>query len=438
MLFTNKLDFTFENLIPPLICLILGGALIVGSAPTQLQRRLREIRRNTKPRDYQIRSEHSKEITNFWKLEWIHQPSSDDRGWVYAAPGPNHWNKTYRYRPDESGVLDEHPTKIGTPKPAEISTYGLISMLLILNSIPFIILFISNGSTLEYLEWKQLNNDDLKATKFKFTILKYGQIFLPVVISFIWLLVSLIKSRKVSDTLETPTSLVRSMAVGSVELVGQVRQWVTKPPTVYVGRDKSRAVQDLISWKWTYEILVETKHVVTDKNGRERIEKRRQWHQVDRDSGNHPYVLHDGTGGVLIQPNTFEDQNLGQYITKWECPHNVHDFDLFREILYASWNNGKILRHKWILHGLTIGDPCYLIGFAEPRDNDEEFVSDVQNRLLEVTGKDGTTANSRLERGSEIAVLGNSRSNFEYLLIPGMNLVIISSLVMYFIILNVL
>jgi hypothetical protein len=33
MLFTNKLDFTFENLIPPLICLILGGALIVGSAP---------------------------------------------------------------------------------------------------------------------------------------------------------------------------------------------------------------------------------------------------------------------------------------------------------------------------------------------------------------------------------------------------------------------
>ena len=103
------------------------------------------------------------------------------------------------------------------------------------------------------------------------------------------------------------------------------------------------------------------------------------------------------------------------------------------------------MRHKWTLFGLAIGDPCYLIGYAKPRDpknrdikeqiemSESEILNNehVQNRLLEVIGEDGATNEARLERGSELAVLANSRSNIEYLLIPGLNLTLIISITFY-------
>jgi hypothetical protein len=235
------------------------------------------------------------------------------------------------------------------------------------------------------------------------------------------------------------------MTAGNIELVGQVRYWQSKPPTVYVGRDYSRAVDNLTSWNWNYEILVETTHVETDKNGNIKTEKRQTWHTVESDSGNYSYVLHDGTGGVLVHPGTFKLQNLGQYIARWECPHNVFDYDLYQGTFHRTWNEGRILRHKWTLFGLAIGDPCYLIGYAKPRDpknrdikeqiemSESEILNNehVQNRLLEVIGEDGATNEARLERGSELAVLANSRSNIEYLLIPGLNLTLIISITFY-------
>ncbi len=455
MYFEEDIIFSIESIIFPIMILIFGCFLILYVAPTQLKRKLQEIRQNTKPRDYQIRSEVGAELIDFWKWEWIHKPSSDDRGWVFQSPGEKYWDNNEKYGPDVKGALLEHPNVIGTPKPAEISTYGIISILILVNLFPLIYLITSAGSSMEYIEWKLNQNSDGDTPNILFFYLyKFFFLFSPLILSVIWFFYSIIISRRMSDTMETPTSYIRSMTAGNIELVGQVRFWQSKPPTVYVGRDYSRAVDNLVSWNWNYEILVETTHIVTDKDGNTKTEKRLTWHGVDSDLGGHPYILHDGTGGVLVHPNTFNIQNMGQYITKWECPHNVFDYDLYQGIFHRAWNGGKILRHKWTLFGLAIGDPCYLIGHAEPRDsknrddidqivvvtqenNSNKIINEAaQNRLLEVTGKDGPTNEARLERGSELAVLGNSRSNFEYLFIPGFNLALITSITFYFFLLS--
>lgn len=443
LIYEEQASFTIDSLIMPILILILGSTLILYVAPTQLKRKLQEIRQNTKPRDYLIRSEAGSELTDFWKQEWIHKPTSDDRGWVFKSPGEKYWDKKRKYDPDDTGTILEHPNLIGTPKPAEISTYGIISIMILVNLFPIIYLIISEGLSLEYIEWKLTEGSDDNI--YKFYLIKYFSIFTPLILSLIWFFYSIVLSRRISDTIETPTSYIRSMTAGNIELVGQVRYWQSKPPTVYVGRDYSRAVDNLTSWNWNYEILVETTHVVTDKNGNIKTEKRQTWHTVESDSGNYSYVLHDGTGGVLVHPGTFKLQNLGQYIARWECPHNVFDYDLYQGTFHRTWNEGRILRHKWTLFGLAIGDPCYLIGYAKPRDpknrdikeqiemSESEILNNehVQNRLLEVIGEDGATNEARLERGSELAALANSRSNIEYLLIPGLNLTFILTITFY-------
>ena len=46
--------------------------------------------------------------------------------------------------------------------------------------------------------------------------------------------------------------------------------------------------------------------------------------------------LHDGTGGVLVKPKKFEDQELGTYIRKWEVDHNRNLGEIFGSLITTT------------------------------------------------------------------------------------------------------
>ena len=70
---------------------------------------------------------------------------------------------------------------------------------------------------------------------------------------------------------------------------------------------------------------------------------------------------------------------------------------------------------------MCIRDSCYILGTAKnrPKETNEATQRDYQQTLMQVVGESGVGFNARLERGSELGVLGKVKSQIEYKLIPG-------------------
>ncbi len=386
-----------------------GCLLVIWMTPTRLQKQFDKIRREEKPRDFLIRAESGGTTGSFWTGKYSTTPAKDDRGWIFQAPGPEHWDKEDRYSADEMGILPEHPTVVGTPTPAAISALGIFGSIIALYSVPVTIVLVTLGIAIPY-------GDDGEA------VIKTLLICGPVIGSFGFWLVSWKTGTQMQLTIDVPTSKVRSMAAGELELVGQVRRWASPAPDVQVGGDPARTVSDLHSWHWMYEIyLRRTRVVMTDEGPRTETEYR--WETIHDRRGGHPFLLHDGTGGVLVKPETFEEQNLGDYMRMWEVDHNQTIINALGSLITTTFGGWTILKHKWTLWGLSLGDPVYLLGKATNRPKgemaDEHITSRAQHTLMHVIGESGVNFDARMERGSELGVLGRVRSQIEYKLIPG-------------------
>ena len=118
------------------IFVVPGCLLGMWLTPTKLQKEFEKIRIEEKPRDFVHRSETGGLTGNFWTGKYSKSPKKDDRGWVFQAPGPDYWDKVDPYGPDDTGIIPEHPTVVGTPKPASFSLDGVFMCILALYSIP--------------------------------------------------------------------------------------------------------------------------------------------------------------------------------------------------------------------------------------------------------------------------------------------------------------
>ena len=387
--------------------------------PTKLQKEFEKIRIEEKPRDFVHRSETGGSTGSFWAGKHSHSPKRDDRGWVFQAPGPEYWDKVDPYGPDDSGIIPEHPTVVGTPKPASFSLDGVFMCILVLYSIPATMASVYVG--LEVGE----SAEDAEAL-----VMAALLIFGPAIGSVVFAAAMWVTGTKMQLTIDVPTSKIRSMAAGELELVGQVRRWTSPAPPVLVGDDPARTYNDLHSWRWEYEIHLErTKVVMTDDGPRTKTENK--WETIKQKNGSHNFILHDGTGGVLVKPEQFEDQELGEYIRIWEVDHNRNLGEIFGSLITTTFGGWTILEHKWTLWGLALGDPCYILGKAENRPKNtkkekwfaEDGITPIrrndQQLLMQVVGESGVGFAARLERGSELGVLGKVKSQFEYKIIPG-------------------
>jgi hypothetical protein len=182
---------------------------------------------------------------------------------------------------------------------------------------------------------------------------------------------------------------------------------------------------------WTYEVYICRR--VSDGDGGTREEC--SWELVRQKKDVRNFVLNDGTGGIVVRPGSWKSNRieLGQHLIQWECRNDLS----YRGLILNLMTSGDVRRHRWTLFGLKIGDPIYLTGEVSNRDNIEfqheniEPYKDLTRKsaVLQVKGRDSPGFRSYLERGSELGVLSNARSQYDYL-IPGAIAVIGASMIL--------
>jgi hypothetical protein len=116
------------------------------------------------------------------------------------------------------------------------------------------------------------------------------------------------------------------------------------------------------------------------------------------------------------------------------------------------YNGGNILRHRWTIHALRIGDPVYALGMVKPRPSEElewpgvndvvdfeppslegnddgtfwsqeekskvNYNLPVSNARLHMVGTDTPGMPAMLKRGTELANIARLRSRSELMFIP--------------------
>ena len=381
----------------------IGCILLAILGPTRIQRTTHKVRAMARPLEVKLAKDRGGvDLVNFWNSATVTIPRHDDRAWILPEPKKDTWHLADRYAADNSGVITEHPSKIGTPVPATISWFGL-GMSIAAMGLTFAMMSIFSSPEIQ----------------------KDGAGMVPWII----LLVAIILFigtwwgvKRVLLTMDTPTSLIRSMAVGPLELVGQARNWIEDPEPVIVDDDPSKQVDDLLSWHWTYEVLLEWTETVTDSQGNTTTKTRQEWRMIRQDSGGTSFVLHDGSGGVLMHPQSFSRRVLGDALVTWECRHDLRINKLFRN-LYMSMGNKEIKKHRWRIYGLKTSDPVYVLGTAVNREDDsianEKIDRTMQNALLEISGEEKHVGfTSRWERGTELSTMSRARSLIDAMTAP--------------------
>lgn len=294
--------------------------------------------------------------------------------WLFGCPPlPTSYTNFFAADP-EGQLIHEHPHRIGEPKAATITPYSF-------GALVFALSFIWLASDLRARDGSDFH-----------TLLGWGLTAFVTFVNLIWFR-SAYKQMKMSETIkDLPTSPIRSVAVGQAEIVGQARPARHGTPEIKVG---GKSLQGLLAWSWReYEYQCST-----DDEGNTSC----SWVQVNAKQGGTPFIVHDGTGGILIHPEKWTKKG-----TRFDYGNTV-----------ATWKRGD---HKWELETIGTGDPVYVLGDCVPRSHEdlEQNGSDetLANALVTMVPSVDTGEASTLHYGTEVDVLATRRSSFETLIVP--------------------
>jgi hypothetical protein len=162
-----------------------------------------------------------------------------------------------------------------------------------------------------------------------------------------------------------PTSKIRSMAMGLVELQGKATEWIYKLKGPLSGRD-------CVFYKYLIERY-------------ERRGKSSSWVKVaDGGSVDNLFHLDDGTGKVLINPRRAEinldqpDFSFESGLFGGDIPSNLVNFLDQNNIRYQTWFGKQRMRFReWYI---CANDQVYVLGSVA---KNESFVSDFKMKLNE-------------------------------------------------------
>lgn len=162
-----------------------------------------------------------------------------------------------------------------------------------------------------------------------------------------------------------PTSKIRSMAMGLVELQGKAEQWMYSLKGPLTGRQ-------CVFYKYLIERY-------------ERRGKNSSWVKV-ADGGSYDNLFHldDGTGKVLVNPKQAElhldkpDFSFESGLFGGDIPANLVSFLEQNDIKYQTWFGKQRMRFKeW---DICPSDEVYVLGTVNKNEN---FVSDLKMKLTE-------------------------------------------------------
>ena len=378
-----------------------GFIMMALLSPGSLEAGIYKVRQNAaNPDDFAaIAEQKGMNIESWWLQQRSYVPTTDPSDWILAAPGPATWNNEDRYGPHEDGEpLPEHPVKVGTPIPATFSSYSLFAIMAMAS------MFIA-ASTLV----KEADNKII------------GPAILTT-IGLIALLYGYFRAKIVRQMIDTPTSLVRSMAVGNPELVGQVRPAPEGVLTVPVDGQQSMTVYNLVGYHWTYEQYQCRKVTSTDSEGNTTTKEECSWRTIRQDTGGCPFILHDGTGGVRVDLPSFKRKEWGQMIKRWDSKWAKSMGQKFMSNLLSGVSGYTVKDHRWTIYGLKMGNPVYVLGTSASRTREEleqeGLDGTVQNSLLVMNGTDAPGVKAVIQRGTELANLGRMNSTMEMIILP--------------------
>ena len=380
---------------------VLGLTLMALATPGSMSAGLHKMRKEAiAPEVLQAKAEQSGYSVDNWFLQQTTLvPTNDPSDWILPAPGPQTWDASNPYGPHGDGnPLPEHPAKIGTPQPATMTSH---------------LVFAAGAAGLLVLVGGMLMGDpdaDLGITPAA-AIAGLG---------FLLMLVNYFRLKALRQMLDTPTSLVRSVAVGHPELVGQVRPGSEGAMTVKVDGNDRMVMHNMVGFHWTYE--QKQCRMVKDSEGN--MKEECNWVTVRSDRGGVPFILHDGTGGIKVNLTSFKRIEYGQLLQRWDGAFaETLGKQLMASAVAGLLGGATVKGHRWTLYGLKLGNPVYLLGQTKPRPAEE----------LQAEGLDGTLGNSTIEvwgdedapgtkctimRGSELSNIGNSRSGLEMMVPP--------------------
>ena len=385
----------------PAIGLSAVGLIVMAfSSPGSLEASLHKVRQNAiDPSELQAKAEASGlSIDNWWMQQTSYVPTTDPSDWILPAPGPTTWDNSNRYGPHGDGSpLPEHPVKVGTPTPATMTLFGIYSIL----AIACIMILVASI----------MSEDDYE-----------GGMIPALVVAGIGLILTLVgyfRAKMLSQMLDTPTSLVRSVAVGNPELVGQVRPIADGCLTVVVDGNQNMTVGNMVGYHWAYE-QYQCRTVKTDNGTREEC----HWVTIRSDSGGCPFILQDGTGGIRVNAQSFKRSDYGQYLKRWDGAFaQTLGKQLMASAIAGLLGGARVKKHRWTLYGLRLGNPVYVLGQTKPRPSEalqaEGMDGTLGNSIIEVWGnEDAPGVKCIIQRGTELANLGRARSGFELVVVP--------------------
>ena len=390
-----------EDLTFGLFCTGIGLLCLALCTPGSHEKDLHDIRQQAiDPAELEAKAKESGLTVDSWFLQQTtYVPTNDPNDWILPAPGPATWNTTDRYAEDSGGQpIPEHPVRVGTPVPATLSLYGIFG----LSAVLFFILGI--GSAIG-----EVDNPDSR-------LLAIGVVSL---VAIIWLILGWLRAKMLNQMIDTPTSLVRSVALGHHELVGQVRPSHEGVLRVVVDGNQRMFMENMVAYNWTYE-----QHQERTVRTKEGTRTERRWVTIRSDSGGCPFILHDGTGGIRVNGQSFKRSDYGNYIKRWDGAFAESLGQQFMSSLIAGALGGwRVIDHRWTLYGIKLGNPVYLMGEIKSRPNQEieaeGLDKTMQNTLIEVWGnEDGVGQKVTLNRGTELSNIGRSRSTVEMISLP--------------------
>ena len=367
-----------------LLVLGIGGLLFMVCSEPSLKHDLRMIRKANRERakdrtpEVGILGANGRELQHVGADGVVHgsagltRDASED--WLFGAP-PLPTAYTNFFSPDGDGALiPEHPSNIGFAQPATITPYSLGGL-------------IFAGSFILLAADLRARDGSLEHVSIGWTLT-----VLVTIVNLVWFYHAWRQFKLIRAVTDLPTSAVRSAAVGQVELVGQVRPSRAGTPEFNVN---NRAIKGLAAWQWTSYRYVCT----TDSEGNTSC----SWEEVESKHGGTPFVVHDGSGGMIVDPSMWTNK-------KHQPKYGG---------LVATWQIGDL---KWNVWGLGIGDPVYVLGDCVPRSHDhmEEWGRDesLASSLVMMVPSTDTGETSILQYGTELNLIANNRSIFEILVVP--------------------
>lgn len=396
------------GLAEPIVMMLgfIGFLTVAFCSPGSLEADLNNVRKTAiSPEELAAKAEKSGyEVTSWWLGQSTLVPTNDANDWILPAPGPAAWNNEKPFDADEGGEpLAEHPHKVGTPRPAMLSGFGIWASLAAF----CLVVGMYGVMTSE--------NSDAVETEGDPAIMLYAALVVMLILS----LVGFFKNRMNKQMLDTPTSLIRSAAVGHPELVGQVRPYGQGSMAVQVGHAPHRTVDRIVAFRWTHEVY--RCRTVSDGDGGTKEEC--DWDTVEEHSDDIQFILHDGTGGMLCDAGTFKRKDWGQFIQRWESRHDDSiGRELFGQIATGLLGGGRIRKHRWTIWGLRLGDPVYCLGNTVSKTEEEKNAQQVDStqghQLLRISGEDAPGIRSEIRRGTELSNIGRMRSGIELVALP--------------------